>query len=45
EKVEMVSITHPGESRTELDRMTACAEGILDRLGLAYRTVVLCTGD
>jgi seryl-tRNA synthetase len=45
EKVEMVSITHPGESRAELDRMTACAEGILDRLGLAYRTVVLCTGD
>jgi len=45
EKVEMVSITHPDESRAELDRMTACAEGILDRLGLAYRTVVLCTGD
>ena len=45
EKVEMVSITHPDESRAELDRMTGCAEGILDRLGLAYRTVVLCTGD
>jgi len=45
EKVEMVSITHPDDSRAELDRMTACAEGILDRLGLAYRTVVLCTGD
>jgi seryl-tRNA synthetase len=45
EKVEMVSITHPDRSREELDRMTACAEGILERLGLAYRTVVLCTGD
>ncbi|WP_300547419.1 serine--tRNA ligase [Roseovarius sp.] len=45
EKVEMVSLTHPDHSRAELDRMTACAEGILEKLGLAYRTVVLCTGD
>ncbi|WP_163849601.1 serine--tRNA ligase [Pseudooceanicola aestuarii] len=45
EKVEMVSITHPDHSRAELDRMTACAEGILEALGLAYRTMVLCTGD
>jgi len=45
EKVEMVSLTHPEQSRAELDRMTACAEGILEKLGLAYRTVVLCTGD
>ncbi|WP_375257900.1 serine--tRNA ligase [Citreimonas sp.] len=45
EKVEMVSVTHPDHSRDELDRMTACAQGILERLGLAYRTVVLCTGD
>ncbi|WP_372834943.1 serine--tRNA ligase [Puniceibacterium confluentis] len=45
EKVEMVSITHPDNSREELDRMTGCAEGILERLGLPYRTVVLCTGD
>ncbi|MEL6800839.1 MAG: serine--tRNA ligase [Pseudomonadota bacterium] len=45
EKVEMVSITHPDHSRAELDRMTRCAEGILEKLGLAYRTVVLCTGD
>jgi seryl-tRNA synthetase len=45
EKVEMVSITHPDRSREELDRMTACAQGILERLGLPYRTVVLCTGD
>ncbi len=45
EKVEMVSITHPDRSREELDRMTACAQGILEKLGLPYRTVVLCTGD
>ncbi|MGX0976589.1 seryl-tRNA synthetase [Roseovarius sp. MBR-51] len=45
EKVEMVSITRPEDSRAELDRMTACAEGILERLGLPYRTIVLCTGD
>ena len=45
EKVEMVSITHPDHSRAELDRMTDCAEGILRKLGLAFRTVVLCTGD
>jgi seryl-tRNA synthetase len=45
EKVEMVSVTRPDASREELDRMTGCAQGILERLGLAYRTVVLCTGD
>ncbi|ETA52681.1 serine--tRNA ligase [Ponticoccus alexandrii] len=45
EKVEMVSITRPEDSRAEHDRMTACAEGILEALGLPYRTVVLCTGD
>lgn len=45
EKVEMVSITHPDASRAELDRMTGCAQGILEKLGLAYRTVALCTGD
>ncbi len=45
EKVEMVSITHPDKSRDELDRMTGCAQGILEKLGLPYRTVVLCTGD
>jgi seryl-tRNA synthetase len=45
EKVEMVSITHPDKSREELDRMTGCAQGILEKLGLPYRTVVLCTGD
>ena len=45
EKVEMVSVTHPEKSREELDRMTTCAQGILEKLGLPYRTVVLCTGD
>ncbi|MBT2130701.1 serine--tRNA ligase [Aliiroseovarius lamellibrachiae] len=45
EKVEMVSITRPEESEAEHQRMTRCAEDILERLGLAYRTVVLCTGD
>ncbi|PIB25084.1 serine--tRNA ligase [Amylibacter kogurei] len=45
EKVEMVSVTKPEDSRAELDRMTKCAEGILEKLNLAYRTVVLCTGD
>ena len=45
EKVEMVSLTHPDRSLDEHDRMTQCAEGILDRLGLPYRTIVLCTGD
>ncbi len=45
EKVEMVSITRPEDSAAEHDRMTRCAEDILDRLGLPYRTVVLCSGD
>ncbi|MEP5762017.1 MAG: serine--tRNA ligase [Litoreibacter sp.] len=45
EKVEMVSVTHPDHSRDELDRMTGCAEGILEALELPYRTVALCTGD
>ncbi len=45
EKVEMVSITHPEGSLDEQERMTRCAEDILERLGLPYRTVVLCTGD
>jgi seryl-tRNA synthetase len=45
EKVEMVSITHPDESDAEQKRMLRCAEDLLERLGLPYRTVVLCTGD
>ena len=44
-KVELVSITTPEESLAEHERMTACAEAILKRLGLAYRTMLLCTGD
>ncbi|CUH84868.1 serine--tRNA ligase [Thalassovita mediterranea] len=45
EKVEMVSIVHPEKSMEEHDRMTRCAEAILEKLGLPYRTVVLCSGD
>jgi len=45
EKVELVSITRPEESVAEHERMTACAEEVLKRLGLAYRVVVLSTGD
>ncbi len=45
EKVEMVSITHPEDSRKELDLMTERAENVLKKLDLAFRTVVLCTGD
>ena len=45
EKVEMVSITSPETSLAEHDRMTRCAEAILEKLGLPYRTIVLCTGD
>ena len=44
-KVEMVSITTPEQSKAEHERMTACAEDILKRLGLPYRVVVLCSGD
>jgi seryl-tRNA synthetase len=45
EKVELVSIAHPDNSTEEHERMTACAEEVLKRLGLPYRVVVLCTGD
>ncbi|WGW03265.1 serine--tRNA ligase [Tropicibacter oceani] len=45
EKVEMVSIVHPDASMAEHDRMTGCAEAILQKLELPYRTVVLCSGD
>ena len=44
-KVEMVSVTTPETSRDELERMTGCAEAVLQELGLAYRVVILCTGD
>ncbi|TDE40812.1 serine--tRNA ligase [Antarcticimicrobium sediminis] len=45
EKVEMVSITHPDESDAEQKRMLRCAEGLLEKLGVPYRTIILCTGD
>ncbi len=45
EKVEMVSVTRPEDSDEEHRRMTRCAETVLERLGLPYRTVVLCAGD
>lgn len=44
-KVEMVSITHPEQSNAEHERMTQCAEIVLEKLGLAFRTMVLCAGD
>ena len=44
-KVELVSVVAPDQSESELERMTECAEEILKRLGLAYRLVVLCSGD
>jgi seryl-tRNA synthetase len=45
EKVELVSVTRPEDSAAEHERMTACAEEVLKRLGLAYRVVLLSTGD
>jgi seryl-tRNA synthetase len=44
-KVELVSITHPEQSVAEHERMTACAETVLQRLGLPYRVMLLCAGD
>ena len=44
-KVELVSVTSPEQSAQEHERMTACAETVLKKLGLPYRVVVLCTGD
>jgi seryl-tRNA synthetase len=44
-KVELVSITRPEQSEAEHERMTACAETILQRLGLPYRVMVLSSGD
>ena len=45
EKVELVSITKPSDSHDEHERMTRSAEVVLERLGLPYRRVLLCTGD
>jgi seryl-tRNA synthetase len=44
-KVELVSITTPETSLAEHERMTSCAEEVLKRLGLPFRTILLCTGD
>jgi seryl-tRNA synthetase len=44
-KVELVSITKPEDSEAEHKRMTECAQAVLERLKLPYRTIVLCTGD
>jgi seryl-tRNA synthetase len=44
-KVEMVSIVHPDASMDEQERMTRCAEAVLERLGLPYRRMLLCAGD
>ncbi len=45
DKVEMVSITTPEASADEHERMTECAEAILRKLGLAFRRMLLCSGD
>ena len=44
-KVELVSITTPEASGAEHERLTACAETVLKRLGLPFRTMLLCSGD
>ncbi len=44
-KVELVSVVHPDDSASELERMTACAEAILQKLELPYRVLKLCSGD
>jgi len=45
QKVELVKIAHPEESDAELEKLTANAETILQKLGLPYRTMLLCAGD
>jgi seryl-tRNA synthetase len=45
DKVEMVSIVTPDMSEAEHERMTGCAEGVLDALQLPFRRMLLCTGD
>ncbi len=45
EKVELVSIVRPADSAAEHERMTRCAEVVLEKLGLPYRRLLLCTGD
>lgn len=45
EKVEMVSVTTPEESDAEHERMTRCAEKVLEKLNIPYRRMLLCAGD
>ena len=45
EKVELVSVVRPEDSEAEHERMTECAEGVLEALGLPYRKMLLCAGD
>jgi seryl-tRNA synthetase len=45
DKVELVKFARPEQSYDELESLTAHAEEVLKRLGLPYRTIVLCTGD
>ena len=45
DKVELVKLTRAEDSHAELDALTADAERVLEKLGLPYRTVLLCTGD
>ena len=45
EKVEMVTLCRPEDALAEHERMTGCAQAILEKLELPYRTIVLCTGD
>ncbi|SFD47646.1 serine--tRNA ligase [Paracidovorax konjaci] len=45
DKVEMVQIVHPDKSYEALEEMTRHAEAVLQKLGLPYRVVLLCTGD
>ncbi|MDR3086850.1 MAG: serine--tRNA ligase [Azoarcus sp.] len=45
DKVEMVQIVHPEQSAVALEEMLGHAEAILQKLGLPYRVIVLCTGD
>ncbi|MCZ2151815.1 MAG: serine--tRNA ligase [Bryobacterales bacterium] len=45
QKVELVKFTRPGQSYEQLEQLTSDAENILERLGLAFRRVVLCTAD
>lgn len=44
-KCELVSVVKPQESEAELERMLDCAENVLKKLGLHFRTMTLCTGD